>query len=392
MGTTKGNGYIYRDKTKGVWIARIGFTDQMGRRRQLKRQATSKPDAVKLLRDLIQESEKTRLEGGAVIADVHTFDALADYYEKQYLVPPVYVDGRKVAGLRSYRDGQMHLHTLRDYFHRMKLDKITYGVIEAFRRDRLAEPVWPKNRKRKDGKTRPRSLASVHRTLSLLRSMLRVAEREGWIQRNPFTAGKPLINSADERKRERVLSADEERRLLSLCTGRRALLRPLLICALDTGMRAGEMFTLRWSDVYLRAGIIILQSTNTKTMRSRSVPISGRLSDELSKLREGLADDAPVFNRGKWVQCAMRRLCREAGVEGFRLHDCRHTFATRLVQAGMPITEVARLLGHTTLAMTYRYTNADGSTLTRAAELLDRLNVAASAISAGTEARPDLVM
>jgi integrase len=72
----------------------------------------------------------------------------------------------------------------------------------------------------------------------MLRRMLNVAQREGWILRSPFAAGDSLISLADENKRERILTREEEIKLLAACESpQRAHLKAILICALDTGMR-----------------------------------------------------------------------------------------------------------------------------------------------------------
>ena len=79
-----------------------------------------------------------------------------------------------------------------------------------------------------------------------MRRLLNIAEREGWILRNPMRSGDPLISIADERKRKRILTRDKELRLLAACENRyQKHLRPILICALDTGMRRGEISGLK---------------------------------------------------------------------------------------------------------------------------------------------------
>jgi len=123
------------------------------------------------------------------------------------------------------------------------LRSITHGDVRQFRAATLAQEMRTNSQ---------RTIASVNRELSLLRRMLNVAQREGWILRSPFAAGDSLISSADENKRERILTREEESKLLAACdTPQRAHLKAILICALDTGMRQGEIFSLRWRDVDL---------------------------------------------------------------------------------------------------------------------------------------------
>jgi len=86
-----------------------------------------------------------------------------------------------------------------------------------------------------------RSIATVNREPAYLRCLLNIAERNGWINRNPFKCGDALIHVADERKREHILTREEESRMLAACTGPRAHLRPIMIAALDTGCRLGEL-------------------------------------------------------------------------------------------------------------------------------------------------------
>jgi integrase len=148
------------------------------------------------------------------------------------------------------------LNVLRDYFGSCRLRSITHGDVRQFRAVRLAKVT----------RTKPqRTIASVNRELSMLRRMLNVAQREGWILRNPFTAGDSLISLADENKRERILTREEEIKLLGACeTPQRLHLKPILICALDTGMRQGEIFFLRWREVDLENRLVTIQAFHTK--------------------------------------------------------------------------------------------------------------------------------
>lgn len=214
------------------------------------------------------------------------------------------------------------------------------------------------------------------RELQLLRAVLNFAKRNGWIIQNPFEKGESLISQAQENRRDRILSREEEARLLEACNGRRAHLRSILICALDTGMRRGEILQLCWKDVNIEEEIITIRATTTKTMRPRSVPITTRLREELKRLR-GMAPDGPefsVFGIETDIKHGFTSACRAAGIEDFHFHDCRHTATTRLAQSGLSPLELMRITGHSQLNTLTRYFNQTNEQLKKAAAALDAFN------------------
>jgi integrase len=365
-------GFVTKDR-RGRWVARFTFTGGDGRKVNVTKTVATKTEGKEFLRERLREFHDRGAR--AIEAARMTFADLATYYRDEYLVPAEYHEKRKVRGLRSYKDGRAYLKTLEAHFGQRRLRDITYAQLETYRAARLKTPVVLKPAQ-PDGtpaKERPRSIASVNRELSLLRNVLNVAVREGWLTRSPFAAGRPLINAADERKRQRVLTRDEEVRLLAACTGARAHLRPLIILALDTGMRQGELFRLRWDDVDDAAGVIRIDAMNTKTLTAREVPLTARAFAVLDEVRDRPPAHAAgrVFGITNNVSKSFTAVRQAAGLEDLRFHDLRHTAATRWVQGGLPLPEVARLLGHTNLTTTYRYTNADSTTLRRAAAILD---------------------
>jgi integrase len=318
-----------------------------------------------MLRDLLQ---KYRERGQQVLdGELMTFNTLADFFEKTYLKEPQYVDGRKVAGLRDWYNFKLRLVVLKEHFGKRKLRSITYGDIERFRAIRLQTPT------RHD---KQRSIATVNRELSMLRRVLNVAAQNGWITRNPFTGGKSLIAPGDEKPRERIITKEEESRLLAACTGMRAHLRPIIICALDTGMRRGEILKLKWGDIDFTNRIITVRAFNTKTMRERQVAVTERLAGQMESLYQ-LSTKEPnalCFGIVDNVKKSFNTVRRLAGLLDVRFHDLRHTHATRLVSAHIPLSEVGRVLGHTQVNTTYRYVNANVDTARRAAAVLDALN------------------
>jgi integrase len=347
-------------KKDGVY-ARIRWTDEDGRKKEKARKADNVTTAKILIKRMLREIDDHGSQ--SLDSDRMTFAALADYYSKHHLLPPVYVDGRKVAGLRSLASTTARWSVLKEYFGSKRLRSITYGDLVRFHSDRINTLTVHK---------RPRSITSVNRELEVLRNMLNVACREGWIHKNPFSSGPPIIQKAHEKKRERILTFEQEERLIAACTGRREHLRPVLVMALDTGLRKGEILSLTWSDVDFEGRVINIRAFNTKTERERSAAMTPRLEHELLSLYQAQPQNAEgrVFGLIDNVKKSFTSACREAAIEGLRLHDCRHTFATRLIEAGVPQAEVSRLLGHTTTSMTDRYINADITTARRAVDAL----------------------
>lgn len=348
----------------GNYWARITYVDQYGKRRELKRRADNKTHAKQLVQKLLLEIEQygTRSFDKAQM----TFEQLIQYYQDKYLVAPKYVDGRKVAGLRGYKKSAFAIEALKEYFGKKKIRSITSGDLEGYKLTRLNTPT-------QRGK-KQRSLATVHRELALLSRVMGVAHREGWINRNPFHATDKLISVAEEKKRDRVLTREEEKLLLEQCVGIRKHLKPIIICALDTGMRSGEMFSLKWKDVDLDKEIITIEALNTKTLQTRQVALSFRLAEELEKLFNLAKSPEDLIFGIASAKRAFATARTDAKLTDLRFHDLRHTAATRLIQQGIPLQEVGRILGHTQANTTYRYVNANTDTARRAADALNQFH------------------
>jgi len=187
--------------------------------------------------------------------------------------------------------------------------------------------------------------------------MLNFAVQNDYLPQNPFSKIRGIIVSSAETERNRILSFEEEAMLLEVCTDRRVHLRPILICALDTAMRAGEIFKMKWRDII--SNEIQIPQTNTKTEESRIVGITPRLRFELQTLWEVSRKDREefVFGISDSVKTSWKTACRLAAVEDFRLHDCRHTATTRIIASGSPHTEVMKITGHSQLKTFLRYLN-----------------------------------
>ncbi len=132
-------------------------------------------------------------------------------------------------------------------------------------------------------------------------------------------------------------------------------------------MRLSEITGLRWQQVDLKEGMVRLAQADTKTGKSRIVPLPSGAVEALEAWPRRL--DGRVFEPG-WtagnVSPQFTRLCRKVGVEDLRLHDLRHTAATRLRRGGVDVVTIGAILGHRTLDMVKRYQTIDAADLKEA--------------------------
>ena len=215
----------------------------------------------------------------------------------------------------------------------------------------------------------PRSAATVNRELTILSRVLALAVDAGHIGENPC---RRVRRFKEDNARVRFLSDDEESRLMKQI-GEREPLRSVVIFALNTGLRRGEIFSLRWSEVDWSRNFIHV--TNTKTGRSRIVPLNERTRAVLQQ-RQQKSQSEFVFvsrrtgTRLRNLRNGFGKACEDAKVTNFHFHDLRHTFASRLAEAGVDAFTIAELLGHSTLEMTKRYTHATDERKARAVAAL----------------------
>jgi integrase len=353
-------GYVFM--RNGEPYARLQFVDSKGKKRDLWRKCKSRIHAKQVLKDLSRELNNNGIQ--SIDASRMTFIQLCDHYESRYVHAAEYVQGRKVAGFRSLKTVVMMIRVLREYFGTQFVQSITYGDLEAYKRIRLKTP---------SNRGGQRSIATVNRELARLRRILTIAARERWISRNPFEAGDSLICLANERKRERILTRDEESRLVATCVGRRAHLRPIIIAALDTGCRLGELRQMRWRDIDFDSSVVTIQAFNTKTLRERQVSLTTRLRLELEMLTRGQADDL-VFGFRDSVKRSFNSARKEADLCDVRFHDLRHTHASRLDALGFSLAKIGHQLGHTQVQTTLRYVNRDKAGVRQVAVALDAFN------------------
>lgn len=222
-------------------------------------------------------------------------------------------------------------------------------------RDKLGREITVRNK--------PRSPASVVRYMAALSAAFTTAVKEwGWVEDSPM---RKVTKPREPRGRVRFLSDDERSRLLQACKeSTNPYLYTVVVLALSTGMRQGEIMSLTWDDVDLSQGRAILHET--KNGERRAVAITGHaleLLRELGKVRRidcnllfpakqsGLQKvQKPMDLRTPW-----EAVVKKAELHDFKFHDLRHSAASYLAMNGASLAEIAEVLGHKTLAMVKRY-------------------------------------
>ncbi len=272
------------------------------------------------------------------------FEDFADEYVEIYLKP----------NNRSWRKAEAHnIKRLKSYFGGKYLYEITPLLVEKFKIQRSKE-VSP---------------ATTNRALTCLRSMFNRAIAWGKFQgANPVKGVKFF---KENNARLRYLEKEEIARLLKYCRGH---LKPIVILALNTGMRKGEILNLKWRDIDFTRGIIYL--LRTKNNERREIPMNEAVKTALIRVKKH--PESPYVFCGKdgkpftEVRTSFFTALKKADIINFRFHDLRHTFASHLAMSGVDLNTVRELMGHKSLEMTLRYSHLSPDHKKRAVDILGR--------------------
>ena len=214
----------------------------------------------------------------------------------------------------------------------------------------------------------PMSPSTVVRYLAALSHAYTIAVNDwGWVDDSPL---RKVAKPKQPRGRERFLSDDERQRLLDACkSSTSTFLHTVVVLALSTGMRRGEIMNLRWPQVDLKRGQILLH--DTKNGSSRSAPLTGlalTMLTDISKVRR-LDTDLVFYGTDPRKSVDLKKpwttAVTKAKLKDFRFHDLRHSAASYLAMNGASTIEIAAVLGHKTLQMVKRYSHLANSHTTR---------------------------
>lgn len=224
--------------------------------------------------------------------------------------------------------------------------------------------------------------ATVQRELNYLASVLTRAVKLKKLATNPARAVERA--KVDRTPKVRYLDPAEEKRLRAALSERDAEMRaaresankwrksrkedplpplpyygdhltPAVLLSINTGMRRGELLALRWASVDMKGKQITVEGSTAKSQQTRHIPLNDEALDVLKKWKAQAPDSDRVIPISTGFKTAWSHLLERAEITKFRWHDLRHHFASRLVQAGVPLNTVRELLGHGSMAMTLRY-------------------------------------
>ena len=198
-----------------------------------------------------------------------------------------------------------------------------------------------------------------------------------WVKDNPANLIEmPRVKN----ERIRYLNEGEYRGLSGVIEGKAipGWLKPIVIIALNTGLRESNLLNLKWSQVNLFSRLIIIEGDEMKNNESISIPLTQEATETLKGLQKVKQIEDFIFHdRGKKIypvklQRAFRKACKLAGIRDFRFHDLRHTFASYLRQGGVDLHTISKLLGHKDTRMTQRYSHLLVENLRDAISILDK--------------------
>lgn len=244
------------------------------------------------------------------------------------------------------------INILNKYFAGKYLTEITPMMVDKYKMERIKE-VAP---------------ATVNRGLALLKCMFNKAIQWEKVKENPVSKVKLF---KENNKRLRFLEKEEIDKLLLHCRGH---LKPIVIIALNTGMRKSEILNLKWHDIDIKRDIIYLM--NTKNNERREIPMNSHVKDALIAVHKRPRSPYIFCNRdSKPFGDIKKSFCNaltKSAIIGFHFHDLRHTFASQLVMSGVDLNTVRELLGHKTLDMTLRYSHLSPDHKKRAVDVLGK--------------------
>lgn len=337
-------------------ISYVGFD---GKRHRERTSATTKTEALAILRQKMAEVARARIAG------VNSLDAVRPITFEEFVRSEYMPHCEATHTAATYVRDRSLCTAVLPFFGRMQLRSIRSGDLQRY----VDQRVRARSKLRKE----PLTPATANREVSFVSGVLTEAIRRGYLDRN---VAKGVAKLPEHNDVLRWITDQEEARLLEFAP---EFLRPIIRVALLTGMRYGEVLSRTWADYDFEQCLV--RVTGTKSHKTRYVPMNDDLVELVRSISPIVGRDGPnpyVFGNpftGKAyrdVSHAFKRTCERAGLQDVTFHTLRHTFASRLAQAGVPLNTIRELLGHGSMQMTMRYAHLAPNNLRDAVALLTK--------------------
>lgn len=295
-------------------------------------------DEAKIWARLIESEIDRGIYVSRYEAEHVTFSELVHRYQKE-VTPFKKSASREVSRLRC----------LNTFFGEFALARINSEMVARFRDERLSLKL---------------SGATVIKDLNTLSHIIDTAIKE-WGYYLPFNPVKNIRKPRVNNSRARRLSNEEEIILLAKCREHSLMMESVVILAIETAMRLGEIINLKWSDINIAHRFANIYET--KNGEIRKIPLSNVSINTLKNLTKRLGSDK-VFWKWKTVssfESSWQRVLAKSEIQNFRFHDLRHEATSRLFEKNLNMIEVSTITGHKTLQMLKRYTHLSIDKITK---------------------------
>jgi len=253
---------------------------------------------------------------------------------------------------RSWKRDQLSISHLDKFFGHKFIYEIKEKDIEEYKKERLLTGI---------------KHSTLNRELACLKTILNKSREWGYIEQIP-----KIKLFKENNQRVRYLTEEEEERLLKITS---EPLKSMVIISMHTGMRLGEILNLKWRDIDLKEGIIIIQDSKSKekgivfmnqTIKDVFISLLSSKSKEYVFEKDGKKFD--IYYISHWFS----KIVKQAGIKDFRFHDLRHTFASRLRMRGWDLKTIQEALRHKDYKMSLRYAHLSPEIKRQAIESLDK--------------------
>jgi integrase len=384
-------GFLIRVRPTGSMTYLLQYRNSQGLQRHFKIGTVGDITPVQA-RD-IAAKKAAEIAGGKDIQAVRK-QARVEGGKARYQTLKGFLDGKYGPWVTEHR--RNHKETLSricrnfGFLHDRSLTEINTWVIEKWRAERLKKGVTKE---------------TLNRDIAALKAAISKAVDWDIIQQHPLTKLKPL--KLDRTGKVRYLTDKEETSLRQALLSRDNKIRferdsfnewrrhrgyaplpslhdrkyadhlsPIVLLTLNTGLRRGEIFNLKWEHINFHTKTLTVQGATAKSGETRHLPLNGEAIEVLKEWRKQ-SDHEQVFpgnhqNKLTTIKTAWRTLMTEAKIKNFRFHDLRHNFASNLVMKGALLNTVRELLGHADLKTTLRYAHLAPDHKAEAVELLNK--------------------